>query len=446
MQKNETEKDNLASDTTQEPTQREPTQQEPTQREPTQREPILTTPNQPLIYRSTKLNKRSLNSWIEAYMHYTRHDESPERFHLWTAISVLSAAVNRNCWMTRGYYKCFPNTYILFIGPSGVGKSSSASIGFSLLQESNIPVHVYKDSITPPALLTFMSSGNLFQEIDGRLIEKTPVLIFASELGNLISQRAGVRELTLLLTELFNKQGDHEDTTISRSKIIIKKPIISFLGCCFPMWIEEELPSSSLRSGFLGRMLVVNETKKRFSNPDVILDSEDKLLRQKLIDDLNVISTLYGEIKFTSDAHDMWVKWYNTLPTDLSNVELDVEGFTSRKAQFVQRVAMLRSISRGNDLLINSEDLLFGVSLINDCEKSLGKFGIKDKTYKNTELVLRRISSRPGKRIAYKTLMTSTSKYMNKKMLEEALDQLRSSGIILFDRLTKEIILNTESQ
>ena len=130
--------------------------------------------------------KRVLTNWIDSYVQFTRHDEAPERFHRWTAIMVLSAAVNRNCWMDRGYYKTFPNLYILFVGPSGVGKSSSSGIGVELIRESTLKLNIYKDSITPPALIDFMSRAVINMEVEGKVIQKTPLLLYASELGNLL--------------------------------------------------------------------------------------------------------------------------------------------------------------------------------------------------------------------------------------------------------------------
>lgn len=376
--------------------------------------------------------QRRLPDWISSYLHYTRLDESPEVFHRWTAYAILAAAVNRNCWMDRGYYKLFPNLYVLFIGPSGVGKSSSSGIGVDILRETSLQVNIYKDFITPPALIEFMSRSSVSTEFKvGEktiITNKTPLLLYASELGNLLSLRSGVRELTMLLTELFNKQGDHEDTTNSRGSIKIKKPNVTFLGCCFPEWIEEELVSISLRSGFLGRMLVVTARSKRHRLCDITLSEADIQLRLDLIHDLEIIGAIYGEMEWEPEAHTLWHAWYNAQPMDMGTDDKEIAGFSSRRAQFLQRLAMLTSISRGNGRIISASDFNIAEKLVMACEHNIKDMGDVSDSYKQVIRVKRNlIAYAKGKsnvEIDLSTLMRRMSKSLSKKQLDEVLEQL----------------------
>ena len=374
--------------------------------------------------------ERKLPNWIDSYVQFTRHDEAPECFHRWTAFAVLSAAINRNCWMDRGYYKTFPNLYILFVGPSGVGKSTSSGIGVELLRESTLKLNIYKDSITPAALIDFMSRSVISMELEGKVIQKTPLLLYASELGNLLSVRTGVRELTLLLTELFNKQGDHEDTTIKRTNIKIKKPCLTFLGCCFPSWIEEELISSALRSGFLGRMLVVSASAKRKLSEIITLTDADVELKADLLNDLEIIGAMFGEMRFSEPAETMWRNWYMTLPTDFSQVSenIEVEGFIARKAQFVQRIAMLLSISRGNSMTIEIDDIQEARKMIEVCEGNSRGLGFKSEDYRLIERLkvsmVNLAKFKQTNQIQLSDLMPRVSKSMNARKLAELLEQL----------------------
>ena len=380
--------------------------------------------------------QRRLKNWIDSYLHFTRYEESPTRFHLWTAVTVLSAAVNRNCWMSRGYYKTFPNLYVLFIGPSGVGKSTSSGIGVEILRETSLSVNIFKDSITSPALLQFMARSKVACNLsDGRLQEKTPVLIYASELGNLLSQRTGVRELTLLLTELFNKQGDHEDTTIIREKIKITKPCVVFFACCFPGWIDEELTSVALRSGFLGRMLTVMETSKRHRKSKIVLSEEDWNVKANLIHDLEFIGALYGEMKFSSKMEKKWDEWYMKQPLEFGQeAGVEIEGFTSRKAQFVQRVAMIHSLAKGDSLEVHREDFESGLQLVLACEgtiKSLGAVNPKHEKFQKVLRNMERLSkTNDAGDVELSTLMQRISWFMDKKQLDECIEQLELEGRI----------------
>lgn len=379
--------------------------------------------------------QRRLTNWIDSYLHFTRYEESPTRFHLWTAITIISAAVNRNCWMSRGYYKTFPNLYVLFIGPSGVGKSTSSGIGVEILRETSLKVNIYKDSITSPALMNFMSQSKVVCDLsDGKLQEKTPVLIYASELGNLLSQRTGVRELTLLLTELFNKQGDHEDTTNVRGKIKITKPCVVFFACCFPGWIDEELTSVALRSGFLGRMLTVQESAKRHRKDEIVLSKLDWELRADLIHDLELIGALYGQMEFEKEMKKYWKEWYMKQPLEFGYSGAGVEGFTSRKAQFVQRVAMIYSLARSDLLEVIKEDFDSAFQLVSACEgtiKTLGAINPKHDKFQKALIYMEKTAKLNAEGdIDLSILMQKISWFMDKKQLDECIEQLELEGRI----------------
>lgn len=377
---------------------------------------------------------RELDNWIDSYLHYARYHEAQEVFHLWTALTVLSTAVNRNCWMDAGYYKVFPNLYVLFIGPSGVGKSSSSGIGIELLQSTSLKLNIYKDSITSAALLKFMSESALRMEIEGKVVLKTPTLLYASELGNLLSIRTGVEELTLLLTELFNKAGDHEDRTNNRGNIKISKPCLNFHGCCFPGWIDERLPSISLRSGFFGRMLTVRADSKRHHSPMSKLTQEDFDLKTKLISDLEAIGALYGQMIWSKEAESKWYNWYEAQPLDFSNLgSIEVEGFVARKAQFVQRLAMLSCIARkDSNLIVDISDLTLGRKLVRECEevaKTLGPQTEDSRTInKLKNSLLQMAHSKQTRELDLREVMQRVSKYLNKKKLLEHLEQLYLEG------------------
>lgn len=368
-------------------------------------------------------------------MYYTRHNESANIFHMWTALMLLSVAVNRNCWMSLAYYNCYPNLYALFIGPSGVGKSSASSIGIELMMETSVCRNIYRDAITPPALLTYMSqSGSQVTfEMGGKMHTKTPLFVYAPELATLLSQRGSLKEMTSLLTELFNKQGDHEDTTLARTSIKIIKPIVSFLGCCPPGWVEEELPTATLRNGFLGRMCCVKANAKRFNNPEPRFTIDDLRLKEELKSDLEKISSVYGEMAFSDEAHEYWITWYNDQPLDFSNLDDSVEGFTARKPQFIQRIAMLLTLSGGNKKEIPLKNLIKAVEIIEECQVFNESLAIQEKVSQLAEYVvgaIARYQIRTNGPIPRATLMSHVSKKVNVKMLADIVEQLYTEGRI----------------
>lgn len=381
---------------------------------------------------------RRLPDWIASYLRFTRHHEAAEQFHLWTALSVLAAAVNRNCWMDGGYYRTFPNIYVLFIGPSGVGKSSSSGIGIDMLKSiPNLHVHIFKDFITPAGLIEFMQQSLVSVDINGKIVHKTPVMVYASELGTLLNSRSGIRELTLLLTELFNKQGDHEDTTRGKGKVIIRRPNLTFHGCTFPEWLDEELSAISLRSGFFGRMFIVSSHQKRKLAPNISLDSKDLALQKDLMHDLELIGSLYGTMRWDDETQEAWDEWYAKLPKDFSeeaDEAVEVKGFTARKGQFVQRLAMLSALSKRNNLIITMDDFDFALKQVDLREKESRKLSPRPSHVVLSEkifAVLDRMRKRSGvNEFTIRDVAMRSHRFADSGTLEEILRHLCNIGAI----------------
>lgn len=362
----------------------------------------------------TTIPTRRCKNWIQSYLHFTRHHLAEEQFHTFTALGVLSIATNRDRWMDAGYYKTFPNLFILFIGPSGVGKSSSSGIGIQLLRDAKLPhINIFTDFITSAGLVEFMSLCTCSMEIDGKLIHKTPVMIYASEIGTLINTRSNIRELTLIMTELFNKTGDFENRTRGGGKTVIKSPNLTFFACCFPEWINEELDSIALRSGFLGRILTVVSNKKRFKGMAPLTQSDTRL-QGDLIHDLQIISSTVnrdaGKMIWSPNAEKAWEDWTDTLPLDLTSDEsIEVQGFMSRKAQYVQRIAMLSSVSRDNSFIVTLEDFNFGMKLVEMCERNARNLKVRPEhliqTDRVREVILRLVKKKKDNIVPIREIM-----------------------------------------
>src|SRR5574343_84346 len=383
---------------------------------------------------------RRLDDWIAQYLHFTPHHEAPTSYHMWSALTVLAASVNRNIWMDWGYYKSFPNLYVLFVGPSGVGKSTSSGIAITLLRDANIKVPIYKDFITPQGLIQFMSEAKVrisTTKDTGKISYKTPCLIYASELGTLLSKTAGIQELTLVLTELFNKQGNYEYRTKGGGFIHVEKPNVTFWACCLHQWIDEELASAALRSGFLGRILIVVNQNRRFFNDNVTLKDKDLLLREDLIHDLKLIGSLYGSMDWTQEAEALWKEWYHSQETEFSQGDnIEVEGFLSRRAQFIQRLSMLLSISKRNDLIIHKDDLIHAMELVKECEFNTRNIGQTTVYFSNIQKLKRSMVSlsklKKSLSLSLRDIMMRVSKFMKKVELEESLEQLTLEGFCTY--------------
>src|SRR5262245_12930885 len=99
---------------------------------------------------------RSLEKWIDAYLAFTEDQESPESFHLWTGLVLLSSALRRRVWLDRGWdgYLVYPNIYVLFVAESALTRKSQAmDMGLPILQEAVPDIYMIGDSATPEGII-----------------------------------------------------------------------------------------------------------------------------------------------------------------------------------------------------------------------------------------------------------------------------------------------------
>src|SRR5690242_3298891 len=74
-------------------------------------------------------------SWIDSYLDFVKDVPIPMSYKLWTAVSVLEAALQRKVWIPRGELVCYPNMYICLVGHSGIGKGRAMRIGERILRK-----------------------------------------------------------------------------------------------------------------------------------------------------------------------------------------------------------------------------------------------------------------------------------------------------------------------
>jgi hypothetical protein len=387
----------------------------------------------------TTLPVRRLDDWIESYLHFTRYHIAVEKFHLWSALGVLGVAINKSRWIDSGYRKTYPNLYILLVGPSGVGKSYSSDLAFDILRESKAKVKIFSDSITAAGLVEFMGQSTITYEIDGRIIVKTPVSVYASEIGTMLTRRNSLEELAIILTELFNRDTDYESTTKGTNKTTIKGPNLSFFACCPPEWILENLTSVGLKNGFLGRMLIVTDSKKRFHESQLLGQLEWNL-RDDLIHDLQVISNQSVQMIWSTEANKAYDGWVITQPLDLTSDEtIEVQGFVSRKSQFVKKLAILFAVSRKSTLnVIELCDLERAFELLETCEENARALKVKPPHVSHTEKmrhVILMLEKKIGKGslVPIRDIMPRVYRQMKKEEIETAIETLCHIGFCKLD-------------
>ena len=303
---------------------------------------------------------RELESWIKAYLEYTETQESPELFHVWIAISVLATTLGRNVWIDRGFYKIFPNHYIVIIAASAeCRKSVAVRIGMSLLEKAEL-VEIGAERITNAALWKWLDEAR-------QRDRKSEILLFSDELGLTLSKDEAQKGVISTLTRAYHCP----DLLINKTKTAgidhVELCCVNILAATTPTDFADIIPGAATGTGFSSRLHTVSQENPR-PRSAILIKSLD--LESKLINDLKHIRKLGGEVKLTVDAWDWWQHWYEKDMKFPENEMLD--SFYGRKHDYVLKLGMLLSLSEQDELVIHKVDLTRALLFLDQLESFMG--------------------------------------------------------------------------
>lgn len=345
---------------------------------------------------------RKLNDWLESYIKYTSMNEAPGHFHFWAGVGVIAAALRRKVWMDMKYFQWTPNFYIIFVAPPGLAvKSTVLAIGKNLLTE-------LQTIRFGPAALTWQSLVKNLSEClehvpmpDGSFLPMSCLTFFASELGTLVDPRD--RQMINVLVDLWDGQtGIWEKTTKTQGDDRISSPWLNILAGTTPAWLQDNVPKTMIGGGFTARcVFVVGKCKSQLvPYPKLVVDPgwwQD--LHDKLLHDLEVISTLRGEAILTPEAYQLGADWYGDhYKKSFSSLQAeDLGGYFARKQTHVHKLAMVLSAARSDALVIEKTDLEKAIAITTAVEEDLPQVfraltttELADRTAKLVQVILAR--------------------------------------------------------
>lgn len=323
---------------------------------------------------------RELSDWLDSYLQYTDNSESPTSYHTWCGLSVIAGALQRRVYLKWGLKRVvFPNIYVVLVGASGRTRKGNA-IGIAkdfLRKVPNISVAPESSSGRQAMILAMKRAVNSFVDpTDGMLKFHCAITAFSEELSVFLGQ--GDIGYLASLTDWYDSSDDWEYETVGRGKDTLQGLCLNFLGGTAPDWIQSMIPGEALGGGFTSRIIFIVEEHKRKIIPEYIPTPEEEALAEVLQRDLERISQLSGEIKFTPEAKQLYVDWYIEQDTNLSAGEPAIPdtrfaGYCERRATHLQKIMLLASASRGDDLLIKPEDYYKAVDLLKMAELNMHK-------------------------------------------------------------------------
>ena len=304
-----------------------------------------------------------MSDFISDFMAYTEAAITPPMFRRWSAISCVAGACERRVWAKVRKSYAFPNLYVLLVAPPGVGKSIVNTVR-ELWHEAKSPLtktpafRVAPDSITKAALVDrLQKSKQVFLPKSGPAYEYHSLQIAAEEFGVLLP--GWDNEFIATLNAIYNNPSVpyvEERRHGPAREVSINNPNLNILGGVQPVWIGMTLPEEAWGMGLMTRMIMIYQGSRPRQDIFGECEDEDEGLRQKLLDRLGRISTLYGQMSWTQTAHDKIRNWHMggelPLPTHSK-----LTYYNSRRPLHLVKLSTISSISRGDSLVIEEIDV-----------------------------------------------------------------------------------------
>jgi hypothetical protein len=329
--------------------------------------------------------RRQLNDWLRGYLDFTENTECPTGFNFWVGVWTIAGALRRRVWIDMGHFQWYPNFYLFLVAPPGVvSKSTALNIGTNLLRSIS-GINFGPEAMTWQALVQALAAAHEEVPIeppgeDMLFYPMSCLSIAAGELGTLISPQN--RELMDALVSLWDgKQGAWEKWTKTSGSDSIINPWLNIASCTTPSWIAQNFPEELVGGGFTSRCVFVYAEKKRqlIAYPRLTQREDQLELQNKLLHDLEQISTLAGPFIMSPAAIEFGQEWYTAHHAKAHNIltnKIDSErfgGYLARKQTHIHKIAMVLSAAKGDTLVIEPADLQAALALIESIEPQMAK-------------------------------------------------------------------------
>jgi hypothetical protein len=305
-------------------------------------------------------------------MQFTQETESPDAYHFWTGVSLLSAATKRQVYLEFNQFRIYPNTYIILVGPAGARKSVATSIGIRIADK--VGLKRFSDKITGAALIKDLSESQekLIDIKKGEITFVTPIIIYSSELGVFMGADAYGSGVIADLTDLFDCPNKWEKKTISRDSEIVIAPYVTLLAASTPQTLKDVLPPGAVGQGFTSRILFVWAPSRRKRVPIPTWGIEYEALANSLVADLKHISSLRGVFQFSDTGLRLYRQHYMEHPEPEDEFEDErLRNYAARKDIHMLKVAQILSVADRDDLIITEVEIKGAIDALNWLDQGL---------------------------------------------------------------------------
>ncbi len=316
-------------------------------------------------------DERRIPDWLDGFMHMDRNSEAPNIFRYWTGISCIAAALQRKCFVKLGMLTWYPNFYILLVGPSGVRKGTAMDPGRKMLGEIGIKLAAQATSLQK--LINKMRTIT-YTEIteDGKMYFHSSLTVFSKEFTVFLGYQN--KELMSNLCDWYDCEDEWTYETLKRGEDKIVGVWVNIIGATTPKLIHTSMPLDAIGGGLTSRMIMVFESEKGKFSPAPFLSKDDLQLAEELKIDLEKISMMRGQFRFTEDFLNNWIEWRVKSEKNPPRLKDDrFSGYIQRRPMHIMKMCMVMSASRSSIMVMTADDLARAITSLEEVEQSMSK-------------------------------------------------------------------------
>ena len=261
--------------------------------------------------------------------------------------------MEKRIWIKFNTMQLFPNTYILLVGPPGIGKSVVLS-QVEGLWRSVEDFHVAPSSVTKASLVDTLNDAKrkIVRPTEvPPYVEFNSLLVLASEFGVFLPSYE--TDFMTTLTKVYDCEAYDERRRTRDLNIKIPNPQLNIIGGTTPNYLTTLFPEGAWEQGFASRTLIV------FSGEQIVVDpfgegQRNETTFKDLSHDLKIISRLYGKMSWTPEAVATMQRWHFGGGEPRPN-HPKLINYLTRRTTHLAKLCMVASISESNDRIITED-------------------------------------------------------------------------------------------
>lgn len=363
---------------------------------------------------------------LQDYLDYTQASASPESYHIWVYLSMVSSILGKRAWVRCNYFNVYPNLYVMLTSMPGVGKKSTAMrIGRNTVKAAELepPPRFSNDSQTPQALMNeLVESYRVHQTPAGKMYGSSPLTVVASELVSLLFNGPVMVDF---LTDIYDSDSRFEYKTKNMGELVIDNPCLNILTGITTDTFKSRIIRDATAGGFLSRSIIVYDTNIRESSAFDLPTAEQEEAHSRVIERFSQLGDVYGEFGFSQEAIKMFKAMEKAEHIALQQPNANAE-FKSRKPINTLKAALLLAAAELKQK-VDEEDMAAAMMLMDKVEHNYGILRMSMGDHKNAEIherVLTALGHYGQKQVEMTEVYTAFMGSADQKTIDDAIRML----------------------